>query len=86
MLIYETLKNFITFLFIYFVAVKTCTKVSDALNLLNKEKDSFDVVVIEAQMPDMDSCDFLQHVIQQFNIPVISKYNSIIICVITSHD
>ncbi|KAK2385556.1 two-component response regulator ARR14 [Trifolium repens] len=51
--------------------VKTCTKVSDALNLLNKEKDSFDVVVIEAQMPDMDSCDFLQHVIQQFNIPVI---------------
>jgi response regulator RpfG family c-di-GMP phosphodiesterase len=57
-----------------FVSVKTCSKVSDALNLLMEKRDGFDMVLIEAKMPDMDSYDFLQYVTQQINIPVISKY------------
>ncbi|CAJ2659494.1 unnamed protein product [Trifolium pratense] len=51
--------------------VKTCSKVSDALNLLLGKKDIFDLVLIEAKMPDMDSYGFLRHVTQQINIPVI---------------
>ncbi|WJX20043.1 hypothetical protein P8452_09646 [Trifolium repens] len=55
-------------------SVKTCSKVSDALNLLMEKRDGFDMVLIEAKMPDMDSYHFLQYVTQQINIPVISKY------------
>ncbi|XP_045821848.1 two-component response regulator ARR14-like [Trifolium pratense] len=51
--------------------VKTCSKVSEALNLLMEKKDCFDLVLIEAQMPDMNSNDFLQQVTQQINISVI---------------
>ncbi|XP_058734323.1 two-component response regulator ARR14-like [Vicia villosa] len=51
--------------------VKTCSKVSDALDLLRKTTDCFDMVLIEAQMPDMDSYEFLQHVTQEIKIPVI---------------
>jgi CheY-like chemotaxis protein len=39
-----------------------------------EKRDGFDMVLIEAKMPDMDSYDFLQYVTQQINIPVISKY------------
>ncbi|CAJ2674032.1 unnamed protein product [Trifolium pratense] len=52
-------------------SVKTCSNVSDAFNLLLGKKDIFDLVLIEAKMPDMDSYGFLRHVTQQINIPVI---------------
>ncbi|WJX48446.1 hypothetical protein P8452_35006 [Trifolium repens] len=52
-------------------SVKTCSKVSDALYLLMEKNDSFDLVLIEAKMPDMDSYEFLRHVTQQINIPII---------------
>ncbi|XP_045826445.1 two-component response regulator ORR26-like isoform X1 [Trifolium pratense] len=51
--------------------VKSCSKVSDAFNILLGKKDIFDLVLIEAKMNDMDSYGFLQHVTQQINIPVI---------------
>ncbi|KAL5052488.1 hypothetical protein RYX36_033170 [Vicia faba] len=51
--------------------VKTCSKVSEALDLLTNTNDCFDMVLIEAQMPDMDSYEFLQHVTQEIKIPVI---------------
>ncbi|CAJ2676050.1 unnamed protein product [Trifolium pratense] len=51
--------------------VKTCSKVSDALYLLMEKNNSFDMVLIEAKMPDMDSYEFLRHVTQQINIPVL---------------
>jgi CheY-like chemotaxis protein len=45
-----------------------------------EKNDSFDLVLIEAKMPDMDSYEFLRHVTQQINIPIISKYIFIIDC------
>jgi chemotaxis response regulator CheB len=61
-------------MFFFFLLVKTCSKVFEALNLLMDKMDCFDVVLLEAQMPDMNSYDFLQFVTEQINIPVISKY------------
>jgi len=45
-------------------------------------KGCVDVVLIEAQMPDMDSYDFVRRVTQQINIPVISKNIYIIITIL----
>jgi len=42
------------------------------LNLLER-KDCFDVMLIDAHMPNMDVYDFVQNVTLQLNIPVISK-------------
>ncbi|XP_024627690.1 two-component response regulator ORR26 [Medicago truncatula] len=51
--------------------VTTCSKASFAFKLLTETKGCVDVVLIEAQMPDMDSYDFVRHVTQQINISVI---------------
>ncbi|KAL5055232.1 hypothetical protein RYX36_035914 [Vicia faba] len=51
--------------------VTTCCNASFALNFLEKIKNLYDVILIEAQMPDMNSYHFLQHVTQQIKIPVI---------------
>ncbi|KAL5099746.1 hypothetical protein RYX36_004073 [Vicia faba] len=51
--------------------VTTCYNASFALNFLKKIKNLYDVILIEAQMPDMNSYHFLQHVTQQIKIPVI---------------
>jgi len=45
---------------------------SDAFNMLER-KDCFDVMLIDAHMPNMDAYDFVQSVALQLNIPVISK-------------
>jgi two-component response regulator (ARR-B family) len=44
---------------------------SFAIHLLRETKGSFDVIVIEAQMPDMDSYEFVRLVTQEIKIPVI---------------
>ncbi|CAJ2639870.1 unnamed protein product [Trifolium pratense] len=51
--------------------VTTCVAASFAVHLLRETKGSFDVIVIEAQMPDMDSYEFLQRVTQEIKIPII---------------
>jgi len=56
----------------FFLSVTTCSKVSSALNLI-EQKVHFDLVLLEADMPDMDSFDFLQKITQQNDIPAISK-------------
>jgi two-component response regulator ARR-B family len=55
-----------------FISVTKCNTASDALNLLER-KDCFDVMLIDAHMPNMDVYDFVQNVTLQLNIPVISK-------------
>lgn len=61
------------FMFNMFVSVKTCSKVSDALDFLRKTNNCFDMILIEAQMLDMDSYEFVRYVTQEIKIPVISK-------------
>ncbi|GAU14083.1 hypothetical protein TSUD_169080 [Trifolium subterraneum] len=51
--------------------VTTCNMASFAVHLLRETKGSFDVILIEAQMPDMDSYVFLQRVTQEIKIPII---------------
>ncbi|WJX48445.1 hypothetical protein P8452_35005 [Trifolium repens] len=51
--------------------VKTCSKVYEALYLLMERMDRFDLVLIEAKMPDMDSYDFMHYATYKINIPVI---------------
>ncbi|GAU30375.1 hypothetical protein TSUD_57860 [Trifolium subterraneum] len=52
--------------------VMTCTVASFAVHLLRETKGRcFDVILIEAQMPDMDSYEFLRRVTQEIKIPVI---------------
>ncbi|GAU12851.1 hypothetical protein TSUD_73380 [Trifolium subterraneum] len=51
--------------------VTTCTMASFAVHLLRETKGYFDVILIEAQMPDMNSYDFLQRVTQEIKIPII---------------
>ncbi|XP_045822046.1 two-component response regulator ARR14-like [Trifolium pratense] len=55
----------------FYYTVKTCSNVSDALNLLMEKKDNFDLLLIEAIMPNVNSYEFLQYVRQQIDIPVI---------------
>ncbi|AES97501.2 response regulator receiver domain protein [Medicago truncatula] len=52
--------------------VTKCNTASEALNLLER-KDCFDVMLIDAHMPNMDAYDFVQHATGQLNIPVISN-------------
>nr|QSD99752.1 MYB family transcription factor [Melilotus albus] len=54
--------------------VKTYSKVSLALNHLMKNKGCFDVLILDAQMPDMDSYQFLQQVTKKMDIPVIMMF------------
>jgi len=60
------------YIFILFMSVTKCNSASDALNLLER-KDCFDVMLIDAHMPNMDAYNFVQHATLQLNIPVISK-------------
>lgn len=78
MLTCESLELFVTILtFMNFYAcvvpVTTCSNASFALTLLREAKGCFDVILIEEQISDMNSYDFLQQITQQINIPVISK-------------
>jgi len=60
------------FIPILFISVTKCSMASDAFNMLER-KDCFDVMLIDAHMPNMDAYDFVQYATLQLNIPVISK-------------
>ncbi|XP_024636162.2 two-component response regulator ARR14 [Medicago truncatula] len=54
----------------YHYQVTKCNSASDALYLLER-KDCYDVMLIDAHMPNMDVYDFVQNATLQLNIPVI---------------
>ncbi|KAF5197652.1 Two-component response regulator [Thalictrum thalictroides] len=52
--------------------VTTCCLAIDALDILRKRKDRFDIVISDVNMPDMDGFKLLEHVGLEMNLPVIS--------------
>ncbi|RHN55860.1 putative response regulator and transcription factor RR-A-type family [Medicago truncatula] len=64
--------------------VTKCNTASEALNLLER-KDCFDVMLIDAHMPNMDAYDFVQHATGQLNIPVIKAKPKVILKRIDIH-
>ncbi|XP_027343253.1 two-component response regulator ARR14-like [Abrus precatorius] len=49
----------------------TCSDSSLALNLVHERKGCFDIILIDVHMPNMDSYEFLRHVCQDIDVPVI---------------
>lgn len=54
------------------------TNAIEALSLLGRRKDeeelSYDLILADVHMPDMDGFELLHHVNDNFNIPVIRKF------------
>lgn len=53
--------------------VTTCALAWDALKLLRERKDSFDIVISDVNMPDMDGFKLLEHIGLEMDLPVISQ-------------
>ncbi|XP_042510233.1 two-component response regulator ORR21-like isoform X1 [Macadamia integrifolia] len=53
------------------VTVTTCSQAAIALDLLRERKGSFDVVISDVYMPDMDGFKLLEHVGLEMDLPVI---------------
>ncbi|KAJ8438585.1 hypothetical protein Cgig2_024674 [Carnegiea gigantea] len=51
--------------------VTTCALAWDALKLLRERKDSFDIVISDVNMPDMDGFKLLEHIGLEMDLPVI---------------
>ncbi|XP_068663704.1 two-component response regulator ORR21-like isoform X2 [Aristolochia californica] len=51
--------------------VTTCCRATMALSLLRERKDSFDVVISDVYMPDMDGYKLLEYVGLEMDLPVI---------------
>lgn len=51
--------------------VTTCCLARDALNKLREKKDSYDIVISDVNMPDMDGFKLLEHVGLEMDLPVI---------------
>ncbi|XP_020529843.1 two-component response regulator ARR2 isoform X1 [Amborella trichopoda] len=51
--------------------VWTCSRASDALNLLRERKGGFDIVLSDVYMPDMDGFKLLEHIGLEMDLPVI---------------
>ena len=55
------------------IAVTTCSRATNALSILREKKGSFDVVISDVHMPDMDGFKLLEHVGLEMDLPVISE-------------
>ncbi|KAJ8648454.1 hypothetical protein MRB53_001477 [Persea americana] len=51
--------------------VTTCSRATNALSILREKKGSFDVVISDVHMPDMDGFKLLEHVGLEMDLPVI---------------
>lgn len=60
------------FLFLGFSVTK-CSRAEDALSLLRRYKNGFDIVLSDVHMPDMDGFKLLEYIGLEMDLPVISK-------------
>lgn len=56
-----------------FVAVTTTNQAIKALDMLRKNRNKFDLVISDVNMPDMDGFKLLELVELEMDLPVISK-------------
>jgi two-component response regulator (ARR-B family) len=59
-------------------AVTTATNAIEALTMLRENRNNFDLVISDVDMPDMDGFKLLEMVGLEMDLPVISKCNSYI--------
>lgn len=54
-------------------AVTVTTKATEALEMLRKNKESYDIVITDVEMPDMNGFKLLEIIGLEMDMPVISK-------------
>jgi len=58
------------------LAVTATTEAVKALEMLRKNRNMFDLVISDVNMPEMDGFKLLQHVGLETDLPVISKHKN----------
>lgn len=59
--------------FVVVFSVTTSTNAIDALKMLRRNRNNFDLVISDVDMPDMDGFKLLELVGLEMDLPVISK-------------
>lgn len=60
----------------YNISVVTLKNPIEALDTLRARKGFFDLVVTDLHMPQMNGLELQKQVMQEFKLPVISKYTT----------
>ena len=60
------------------IAVTTASEAKTALTMLRENKDKFDLVIADVHLPDMDGLKLLELVELEMDLPVVSKWGSVL--------